>query len=356
MPGRAIGDELLAAWRDLVSRAAEPNPFAEPETVLPAVRHLAGRSRVGVLTSWRGNRLDGLLLVQWPVMVPAVAGRRLPVPLLQAWVEPYQVLSTPLLDGEDPVGAMAGLLRPPGRLPAPALLLRYFAEDGPVAAALDAALARRGQEAVRLKTYERAWLPRELPDPSRNRKNRYKRLRRQREALAAALGPVRVRDRADDPDAIEEFLALEAAGWKGRSGTALACQPAHAAWFREACDGLRDAGRLEVLTVEAGDRTTAMAVDFAAGDGSLHFKSAYDETLGEHRPGEQILLHAVDTAADGRYAWRDSATVPDNTLFNQLWPGRRRFSTVLVPLSGAAGSVTLAAARRVQQLRDRGTG
>jgi hypothetical protein len=349
VPGRRIGPDLIDAWRDLAERAAEPNPFAEPEIVLPALRHLAGRSRAGILTVRDGSRLRALLPVLWPVLVPAPGVRWLPVPVLQSWVEPYQPLGTPLLDADVAVPAMAALLRPPASLPAPLLLLRYFADGGPVAAALDEALAAGGQEAVRLKTYERALLLREGgPAPSGNRKNRYNRLRRRRAEMEAGLGPVRVVDRADDPAAVAEFLALEASGWKGAAGTAMACRPAHASWFREVCDGLRATGRLEVLSLEAGGRTTAMLVNFAARDGSLHFKSAYDESLGDYRPGEQLLMHCIDEGAASRFAWRDSATVPDNTLFNQLWPSRMTLSTILVPLHGRVGSAAVALARRLR--------
>ncbi|TKJ28114.1 GNAT family N-acetyltransferase [Blastococcus sp. CCUG 61487] len=352
-----LSAEVVEAWRGLVERAVEPNPFAEPEVVLPALRHLAGRGRAGLLAVREGNRLTAVLPVRWPVVVPLPGGLRMPVPLLQAWVEPFQPLGVPLLDRDDPVRAAAALLRAPAAVPAPLLLLRYFPEGGPAAAALDAALAERGRAAVRLKTYERALWEREgAAVPSRNRRNRYNRLRRQREAMADALGPVRVVDRADDPAAIEEFVVLEAAGWKGREGTAIACRDEHVAWFRETCDRLRAAGRLEVLAVEAGGRTAAMWVDFDAGEGSLHLKSAYDEALGEHRPGEQLLLHCVDEGGDSRYAWRDSATVPDNTLFNQLWSGRRTLSTVLVPLHGPLGSTALTGARWLQRLRARRTG
>jgi hypothetical protein len=349
-----ITPAFVDAWRDLSSRAAEPNPFAEPEIMLPAMRGLGLGSSAGLLVVGDENRLDAVLPVLRSVRVP-VAGRvSLPVPVLQAWVEPYQVLSTPLLDAQEPVPAMAALLRPPPSWPAPALMLRYFREGGPVAAALDEALAARGQRALRLKTYERALVVREGgPAASRNRRNRYNRLRRQREAMERDLGPVRVVERTADPAAIEQFLELEAAGWKGAAGTALASDPAHVAWFREVCDGLRAAGKLEVLSLEAGDRVTAMWVDFDMGEGSLHFKSAYDETLGEYRPGEQLLMHCLDTAAAGRYAWRDSATVPDNTLFNQLWPSRVTLSTVAVPLHGRIGTVAVAAMGLAQRIRSR---
>jgi hypothetical protein len=349
IPGESVTPVLVAAWRDLAERAAEPNPVAQPEVFLPSVRHLAGNSRVGLLVVGTDDRLDALLPIAWPVRI-----KGLPVPALQAWVEPYRVLGVPLLDAERPVPAMAALLRPPVALPALTLILRYFPEGGPVAAALDTVMAERRERAVRLRTYERALLLRDgSPAPSRNRRSRYARLRRQREEMAEQLGDVRVVDRADDRAAVEEFLQLECAGWKGQAGTALAANPRHATWFREVCDGLRAAGRLEVTALEAGGRTAAMWVNFIDGDMAHHFKSTYDETLGEHRPGQQLLMHAIDSMDGGRYASRDSATAPENALFNQLWPSRLAMSTVVIPLHGRVGNLAVHASRVLAQGRER---
>jgi hypothetical protein len=350
---RDITPAFLEAWRDLAGRAVEPNPFAEPETVVPAMTHLAGRSRVGLLTVARAGRLEAVLPVTW-LRVPVARGVSLPVPLLQAWVDPYMQLATPLLDADAAVPAMAALLRPPSGAFSPALLWRYFPEGGPVAAALDTALAQQGREAVRLKTYERALLVREgAPAPSKNRKRRYGKLRDQLQVMADELGPVEILDRAADPAAVEEFLRLEAAGWKGTQGTALASNPAHAAWLREVCDGLRAAGRLELPVLTVGGRTVAMACNFGAGDGCVHLRSAYDETLGEHRPGAQLVRHWAETMAEGPFGWRDSLTVPDNELFNQLWSSRRTLSTVVVPLGRTLGPRVVAAARWAAGLRNR---
>ena len=57
-----VDGALLSSWRDLADRAAEPNPFHEPEVVLPA-RHLGAR-RVSLLVyeAWgldRTARADG---------------------------------------------------------------------------------------------------------------------------------------------------------------------------------------------------------------------------------------------------------------------------------------------------------
>ncbi|TFV53694.1 GNAT family N-acetyltransferase [Blastococcus sp. TF02A-35] len=348
--------EVVGAWRDLAGRAAEANPFAEPETVLPAMRHLADRGHAGLLTVARGARLEAVLPVTWPVRVPLGEGRSVPVPVLQTWVEPFQQLGAPLLDRDAAVPAMAALLRP-GTVPGiPALLMRYFPENGPVAAALDAALAQRGQRAVRLKTYERALLLREGgPAVKSNRRRRYTKLRESMDAMAADLGPVQLVDRSDDPAAVEDFLRLEAAGWKGARGTALASRAAHAAWFREVCDGLRAAGRLELPVLSVGDRVAAIACNLVAGDGRIHLRSAYDEDLGDYRPGAQLVRHWAETMGESHAAWFDSLTVPDNELFNQLWPARRTLSTVVVPY-GPGGRTATALARRAAEWRARRAG
>ena len=64
-----ITREFTAAWRDLATRAAEASPFAEPDLVLPAMAHPAARTRVGLLAVTRGDRLEAVLPVTWPLMV-----------------------------------------------------------------------------------------------------------------------------------------------------------------------------------------------------------------------------------------------------------------------------------------------
>ena len=51
-------DADVARWRDLAARAADPNPFFEPELLLPAVRHLKGGGEVRLLVAERAGRVD----------------------------------------------------------------------------------------------------------------------------------------------------------------------------------------------------------------------------------------------------------------------------------------------------------
>jgi hypothetical protein len=64
-------------------------------------------------------------------------------------------------------------------------------------------------------------------------------------------------------------------------------------------------------------------------------------------PMSDVARHEVQSSSSsadgGRYAWRDSATSPDNTLFNQLWPRRMTRSAAVVPLHGWAGNLAVRA-------------
>jgi len=80
----------IGAWRDLAGRALEPNPFFEPDFVLPAARR-------------RDQRGVGLLIAEdengWVACLP-VRPRRwrsLPVPALGAWCHSHCFLGTPLI-------------------------------------------------------------------------------------------------------------------------------------------------------------------------------------------------------------------------------------------------------------------
>src|SRR3546814_6832076 len=75
---------------------------------------------------------------------------------------------------------------------------------------------------------------------------------------------------------IDAFLALEARGWKGRAGSALASHSETEAWFRAVLTGAADAGRLDMRALDLEDRPLAMLVHFLCPPGGFSFKTALD--------------------------------------------------------------------------------
>ncbi|MCW2810734.1 MAG: Acetyltransferase involved in cellulose biosynthesis, CelD/BcsL family [Friedmanniella sp.] len=349
---RDVTSTVEAAWRDLADRAAEPNPCNEPDVLLPALRHLADGDRARLLVVTRGQQIDALLPV-----VPVRRWRgKAPVPALTSWTHPYQLLGTPLVDHRRAPEALAALLRAPWAARGAAMLLEIedLGDSGPVAAALEEAVAAVGGRFLRWETHQRAVLEQSGDEAGPGRlAGRHKRVRRSRRALERSEGPLTLVDRAADEEAVERFMALEAAGWKGRLGTALACDPADAAFFREVCARFRAAGRLELRALELPTGPVAMQTALRAGDGVFHFKVTYDETYRDYSPGVQLLVDYADRFPEESIGFRDSCTAADNVTESQVWPGRRSMATVIVPFASLASRATVRALGAARESRAR---
>jgi CelD/BcsL family acetyltransferase involved in cellulose biosynthesis len=330
IPIAQLSDADVEAWRDLAGRAAEPNPFAEPDFVIPAARHL-GLSQPSLLVVGSGSGL------RFEACVPVHRGTRLhnvPLPHVRIWRHLYAPLGTPLVDHDRIDEATDGLVE---RLrseagPLRTIVLEWVGEGGPVANGLRRAFAARSGELIAYRTFSRGVFRRgsSSAPPSKHRRTRG--LGR---ALDRDVGNVATVDRAGDPRAVEAFLPLEAAGWKGRSGTALVRRPGHAEFFRDMCARFAALGRLELRSMEVAGRPVAMTCSLRAGDGLFQLKSAYDEAFSKYSPGVLIQLDAMDRLSAGVEgsgpSWIDSCTDPDNPVINRLYTERRELSVLMAP-------------------------
>src|SRR5689334_7752294 len=87
-----------AAWDQLVSSAAEPNPFLEPHALLSAWQHL-GVPGLHVVLVWAPPPVPGkprILAGLFPV-VRVARYRGLPFAALVAWTHLYSYVATPLV-------------------------------------------------------------------------------------------------------------------------------------------------------------------------------------------------------------------------------------------------------------------
>jgi hypothetical protein len=329
---------LLYQWAELEQEALEPNPFFAQQLVLPAARHLGAGTSVSLLIAESGARLLFLL----PVVQPRPGFGGVAVPQLRSWVHDYCYLGTPLLSRHDDPDRIWKAVQSELRRVAPATLLatRLHSGDGSVAAALSRADAnggygvRQGSVAARgfvdrrpTQTYATEWMPR------RHLANFARRRRQLSQTLEAGI------DTADRTavglnEAIEEFLRLEASGWKGRTGTAMLCRPGHDRFFREVCRGFAEEGRLMFLGLQAEAQVPAFSTALLAGRGLFGFKKAYDETFARWSPGTLLDLDVLAwstrcatstgwTPAPPRTSWQGDAVRRPSTDPHAPAPGRR---------------------------------
>lgn len=328
----ALGPADLRCWRELAAHALQPNPFFEPELVLGAAQLVGGRPPELIVVG-DGHRWHACLPVQrrrrWRSMrLPCLVGLR----------HAYAYLGSPLVRSETLAPALDALLAAAASVRNAVLVLEWIGADGPLLPALHDSLRRRGAEAIRYERFERAALRRGPEDAPPVRSSRHLReLGRKRRAIERELGDLRFSDRSGDRAAPADFLALEASGWKGRQRSAMLCDPAHAAWFRDGCANLAAQDRLELLELRAGETILAMICNFVSGRSAFGFKTTYAERFGTQSPGILLEAHAIERFyMQDRLLWMDSCTAPDNEVVRR-WPHRRRLETLLIAGGGLLG-------------------
>lgn len=124
---------------------------------------------------------------------------------------------------------------------------------------------------------------------------------------------------------IEDFLRLEAAGWKGRQGSALASNPLHAHFFRDLCYEASRNGRLFFSRLRATQgRTVAIRCGILGQHTHFAYKVAFDEDWAAASPGLLLELASIDSIfADTRAVTIDSCAAPGSVLFDRLYPDTR---------------------------------
>lgn len=332
----SLTDRQREAWRDLAARGCVPNPFNEPDFVEAAASGL-GEPRAGVLVVRDEHR--------WRAAMPVLRvhrWRRVPGPVLVAWRHSYCFLATPLVERDNPEPALAALFArgaaEPGVL---GLVVDWVDNDGPIGAAV-AAEVRQNPRSLQLEAFTRASLDRRpendyLAQALSNK--RLRELRRLRRRLESEVGPLELRDRAGEGEAVAAFLALERSGWKGRAGTAMSSS-AHAGFFVDVCDRYSALDRLQLLSLESGQQTVAMKVNLIADDGIFCFKIAFDERFARFSPGIHLEAANIDLFhTRPRAMWMDSCAVAENAMINRLWPDRRSLQSVLICPPGVRGAV-----------------
>ncbi len=327
----------LAAWDALATWAADPNPFFESWSLLPALRALDPHGRVALLALECDGVLTGLMPIR---RERSYYGHRLPH--WRGWVHANAFLGAPLVAR----GCEAAFWRAVLEwcdIHANAALFLHLAQiplDSPLHAALVAELKRQGRHGALVMREERALLASPLGaeayyEASLSGKKR-KELRRQHNRLAeeGTLAFARRRDGEGIEQWIEEFLALEADGWKGRAGSALGSDAATAALFGETITAAARLGRLERLSLTLDGKPIAMLANLFAGAGAFSYKTAFDERYARFSPGVLLQRENLGLLEDDEVRWCDSCAASGHPMIDHFWRERRAIGRLSVAIGG----------------------
>jgi CelD/BcsL family acetyltransferase involved in cellulose biosynthesis len=336
-PARGTLVAAVAGWETLAGRSVEANPFFSPAITTAAVAHLGGE-RVQLAAP----EVSGRLLALAPV-VSTRLGRI--APAVSVWTHRYGPLGTPLLDGEAPDEAAERLVHAmaPSGTDRAILLFPDLPLDGPSAAILRRFATAERRPVAEIGAYRRAALRRapneETPFHLQIERRRRKEFARQRRRLAESgnLAARRVGPGPDLESAAMAFLALEAEGWKGRRGTALAADPASRAFALAAMLGSPE-GSVTIDQIDLDGNPVAMLVSFRVAGLAVTWKIAHDEAFARFSPGVQVMLEASENwLADPSVTNLDSLAAADHPMIDGLWPERIRIGVLAIgPVGGSS--------------------
>lgn len=295
----AVGEDLVAAWDDLCARVPDARFFQRPAWIR-ATDRFRPESRIAVHAAFVGGELVAVAptsrrratvhgvvceLRRGPAQDAAqftdvlVAPEHRTATFVEAWLRhldevegPWDAVRFPRLPGS---GALLQALRGAD--------LRYAAGDSAPSRVVD---VRRPAALGRLSARQ------------------FHNLDRLARRAHRELGPLERRSWMRPGEILsgfEQFLTLEASGWKGdwEHLSALAYQPAARSFYEAALVGLAATGSARVDVLSAGGVPLAAHLAFRGCDTWFLLKIGYDEAYRRLGPGGLLLRDfLLETAAD----------------------------------------------------------
>ena len=330
-------EALVPQWTALADAALVPAIAQEPAWVLSCMRNLQPDDLESYAVWAPGeNRADSPELVGFVTVKAANWQWGLPQGPFKSAVSRHVFDGSPLLHEQHAAAALASLYR---EVQSP-FLFESVPVAEPLQSALEAAAEATGRQIRWFDAFVRGvYTCRSSSDDylkdthSRGRRNKFRRWRKQLrgdgtlELLALGRGE-------DLAPWMNAFLELEAKGWKGRGGTAVASSAADTAFFRDALAMLHAEGRLFFWNLARDGKPVAMLFGMRHRRHVSLGKITYDEDHARQTPGALMLLDVMDWAhAQGDIDFIDACGRPGNDMIDALWKERLEVSDCLV--SGA---------------------
>jgi CelD/BcsL family acetyltransferase involved in cellulose biosynthesis len=337
------------AWNDLAASAPEPNVFHEPFFLRPAIEGYAGEAKLHLVFAYERTATGrGRLCAMFP-FEHARSYHGLPLRHLRLWRPVHAYLGTPLVRAEhtrEVIDALHDWLTGPDGTAF--VEWGWIAPDGAFFQALADAISRRDLLAHVAQAFSRAFLRRNTDADSYLRAafsaKALREFRRHERRLkeAGTVEYVELASGADSAPWVEDFLRLEASGWKGRKGSALGASPRGRRFFSDLASGAARHDRLAMIALRVDGRPIAMLCKLLSGEGAFAFKMAYDEAWSRFSPGMLLEIEHIRRFHErASPAWMDSCAAPVHFMADRVWSDRRALATVLTSTGRAPGDFAL---------------
>ena len=274
-PGELTSSDI-ARWSECAACSVEPNPFFEPDWLLPALEYLDEVPATALVLAEHGGTVRACV----PVTSVTAHQGRTGGPghtALKTRVVPTAVsLGTPLVSPDGGRDALACVLneirREAEQRGAHLVIMEWVGHDGPISGMLTEAGAETNNRLVEFDLWERGLL-RRRDDEEEDYwlrgigKNRRRSIRQHHQHLIEALGASPTLRKRSDGACVDAFLQLEASGWKGHEpeGAAMWRQVTTTRFFEAVCSRYLADGRMWFASLEVNETPIAMVCCVRAG-------------------------------------------------------------------------------------------
>lgn len=336
---RWVGDEYLrsniAAWEQLADSAIVKSVSFESNYLLPAIDYLAG-PKVRVLAVELNSGGESLLVGLVPVEEKPIY--RLPFKSLEIWKHDQCFDATPLLHKDYAVESWKAICKTVAASGYAIFSLDTVSAAAPFDSVLKVVEDSERQFRFQRDSFERAaFSPSESSEQyitefvSKQLRKKSKRRMRGLEELGEVTWEIGCG--GDDLEALaKRFLRLEASGWKGKEGTALASQTSTEKFFVSLIEKSSRLDKVRFLTLLLDKKPIAMICNIQSGKFVYAYKTAFDEAYAKYSPGIQVELKGIEMLHQDGVQYADSCTAPDNQAMNRIYGQRASFQSLILSL------------------------
>lgn len=151
---------------------------------------------------------------------------------------------------------------------------------------------------------------------------------------------------ADAPAALTDLLAIEALGWKGAGGTAMASDPAAEGFYRAVTAWAARTGRLRLAVLRVDDRPVAAELDILHGHTLYALKMGVDPEFRRTGPGHVLMWMLLERVGpeDGVRVYE---MLGEDDPYKMRWTDRTREMTELSLFPRSVGGAVAFARHRI---------
>jgi CelD/BcsL family acetyltransferase involved in cellulose biosynthesis len=317
------------AWNRLAHQSPQQLPMASYAWMSSFFEHsLEPGARWACFLAFRGDDLVGTLALACQPDDESSAPRI----VLRTPRDDHTQIGDMLLDGAEQAAVAAALVD--GALnhfrDFPYLEIKRFPSTSPLLQLLrDGSIGRR---ALLLEHGHGAYLttPQDFDtyrnSLSRNFRNNLNKATNKFKSLQGVTTRIEVAPRLEDAD-YQTFLDMEASGWKGKEGSAIAASPALREFYATLATRCAEAGWLEWQFLHADGMAMAANLALRMRDAVVIWKLGYNDAYSRYSPGSILLLELVRQESQlKRCKYLDLTT--DHAWYDNWNMERRMYYTV----------------------------